>query len=70
MELSQEGALLMKASLENPGATQIAVVYDLDYKGLMPAYHVKISIDFKQSYSYLRTRFTMDTLYFKADLDV
>lgn len=69
MELSQEGALLMKASLENPGATQVAVVYDLDYKGLMPAYQAKIQIKFSQSYSYLRTRFTMNTLYFKTDLD-
>jgi hypothetical protein len=69
MELSQEGALLMKASLQDPGATQIAVVYDLDYKGLMPAYRAKIKIHFQQSYSYLRTRFTMNTLYFKADLD-
>ncbi len=69
MELSQEGALMMKASLEDPGATQVAVVYDLDYKGLMPAYRAKIKIHFQQSYSYLRTRFTMNTLYFKADLD-
>jgi hypothetical protein len=69
MELSQEGALLMKASLEDPGATQIAVVYDLDYKGLMPAYRAKIKIHFQQSYSYLRSHFTMNTLYFKADLD-
>src|SRR5215469_16186043 len=69
MELSQEGAMLMKASLQDPGATQVAVVYDLDYKGLMPAYRAKIKIHFQQSYSYLRTRFTMNTLYFKADLD-
>src|SRR5262245_8250990 len=35
----------------------------------MPAYRAKIKIHFEQSYSYLRTRFTMNTLYFKADLD-
>jgi hypothetical protein len=69
MELSQEGAVLMRASLEDPGASQVAVVYNLDYRGLMPAYQCKIKIHFQQSYSYLRTRFTMNTLYFKADVD-
>src|SRR5438552_66844 len=64
MEMSQEGALLMRASLTDPGATQIAIVYDLDYRGLMPAYRAKIKIHFEQSYSYLRTRFTGNTLYF------
>ena len=69
MELSQEGALLMRASLEDAGASQVAVVYDLDYRGLMPAYQAKIKIHFQQSYSYLRNRFTMNTLYFKTDID-
>jgi hypothetical protein len=69
MELSQEGAVLMRASLSDQGATQIAVVYDLSYRGLMPAYHCKIKIHFQQSYSYLRNRFTMNTLYFKTDID-
>lgn len=69
MELSQEGAVLMRASLSDAGASQIAVVYDLDFRGLMPAYQCKIKIHFQQSYSYLRNRFTMNTLYFKADID-
>jgi hypothetical protein len=69
IELDHEGAQLMRASLEDPGATQIAVAYDLAYRGLMPAYEAKITIDFKQSYSYLRTRFAMNTLAFKSDLD-
>jgi len=69
MELSQEGAILMRASLEDDGASQVAVVYDLSYKGLMPAYQAKIKIQFRRSYEFLRTRFTMNTLVFKADLD-
>lgn len=69
IELSHEGALLMRRSLEGGGASQVAVVYDLAYRGLMPAYDAKITIDFKQSYSYLRTRFTANTLWFKADID-
>lgn len=69
VELSHEGAQLMRASLEDAGASQIAVVYDLEYRGLMPAYRVRIKIHFEQSYQYLRTRFTANTLWFKTDLD-
>src|SRR5262245_39821556 len=46
IELSHEGALLMRSSLSNPGATQVAVIYDLDYRGLLPAYQAKITIEF------------------------
>ena len=69
MELNHEGAQLMRASLQEPGASQVAVVYDLDYRGLMPAYQAKIKIQFRQSYEYLRNRFTLNTLLFKTDLD-
>jgi hypothetical protein len=43
IELSHEGAQLMRASLEDEGASQVAVVYDLTYRGLMPAYEGKIT---------------------------
>lgn len=69
IELTHEGAQLMRASLEDEGASQVAVVYDLTYRGMMPAYEGKITIDFKQSYSYLRSRFTLNTLWFKTDID-
>ncbi len=69
IEMSHEGAQLMRASLQDDGASQVAVIYDLEYRGLLPAYEAKITIDFKQSYSYLRTRLTANTLWFKADVD-
>ena len=69
IELSHEGALLMRASLSDPGATQVAVIYDLDYRGLLPAYQAKITIEFKQSYEYLRTRMAVNTLWLKSDVD-
>jgi hypothetical protein len=69
VELTHEGAQLMRASLEDEGASQVAVVYDLQFRGLMPAYEGRIVISFRQSYSYLRTRFTLNTLVFKADID-
>ncbi|MGH8531186.1 MAG: hypothetical protein ACREV1_00300 [Gammaproteobacteria bacterium] len=69
IELSRRGALLMKASIEEGGASQIAVVYDLEFRGLMPARECSITIDFKQTYQYLRTRATVNTLWFKSDID-
>jgi hypothetical protein len=68
-ELTKQGAALMKASLRGEGATAVVVVYDLTYVGLLPAYNVKITIDFAQSYEYLRTRAQMNTLWFKSDVD-
>jgi hypothetical protein len=69
VEMDHEGAQLMRASLEDEGASQVAVVYDLDFKGLMPAYKATIKIHFSQSFEHLRTRFTLNTLWFKADID-
>ncbi|MEM7481966.1 MAG: hypothetical protein AAF481_12395 [Acidobacteriota bacterium] len=69
LELSKRGALLMKSSIEAGGASQIAMVYNLDYKGLMPARECKITIDFRQSYQHLRSRAQVNTLWFKADID-
>jgi hypothetical protein len=69
IEMSHEGAQLMRASLQDAGASQVAIIYDLEYRGLMPAYECKITIEFRQSYSYLRSRFQANTLWFKADVD-
>ena len=69
IELSHEGALLMRASLEDAGASQIAVIYDLEFRGLLPAYEATIVIETKQVYDYLRNRFQVNTLWFKSDID-
>ncbi|MCB9716469.1 MAG: hypothetical protein H6712_21590 [Myxococcales bacterium] len=68
-ELSQKGAILMEASLEDDGASAIAVLYDLEYMGLRPAREVKIVIEYQQSYHHLRNRVQANTLWFKADID-
>ncbi len=67
--LSKQGATLMKAALEGQGATPVVLVYTLQYVGLHPAYDVKITIDFRQSYEHLRSRMQMNTLWFKSDID-
>jgi hypothetical protein len=68
-ELSRQGAVLMKAALMGQGATPVVVVYELTYVGLLPAYSVKITIDTRRSYEYLRTRMQQNTLWFKSDID-
>lgn len=68
-ELSKQGAVMLKAALRGEGATPVVVVYDLQYVGLLPAYNVKITIDFRQSYEHLRSRMQMNTLWFKTDID-
>ncbi len=40
-------AQIMWNLLKNGAQTQIGIVYDLDFLGLMPAYHLEITVDFK-----------------------
>ncbi|MEM7153277.1 MAG: hypothetical protein AAF799_10580 [Myxococcota bacterium] len=69
MSLTRKGAQLMEASLRDPGATQIAVVYDLRFTGLLPARHCTIKINYDRSYTYLREKATSNTLWLKSDID-
>jgi hypothetical protein len=68
-ELSRQGAVLLRSAIRGEGATPVVVVYDLQYVGLLPAYNLKIKIDFRQAYDHLRTRMTANTLWFKSDID-
>ena len=68
-QLSQSGAVAMEQSLLNEGASPVMLVYELTYRGLLPAYECKIVIEFKQSYEYLRNRTTFASLWFKSDVD-
>jgi hypothetical protein len=68
--LSEDGAAFFLGVLSgSPNARPVGIVYDLEYVGLMPAYDLEITINFKSSYDYMRSRFTLGTLFFKADVD-
>lgn len=68
--LTEEGAAFFMDVLSgSPQARPVGVVYELEYVGLLPAYDLEITIDFASSYEYLRNRFTLGTLLFKADID-
>lgn len=67
--LSQEGAVLMQAALQDGGASPVVLVYELTYRGLLPAYECTIKIHFDQSYDYLRSRATSSSLLLQTDVD-
>lgn len=68
--LSEDGAAFFLGVLGGSvTARPVGVIYDLEYVGLLPAYGLEITINFKSSYDYLRSRFTLGTLLFKADVD-
>lgn len=68
-ELSEEGAAAMVATMQAEGASPVMLIYELTYRGLLPAYECKIEITFEQSYDYLRSRATFASLMFQADVD-
>jgi hypothetical protein len=70
LSLSEDGANFFLGVLrEAVNARPVGVIYDLEYVGLLPAYDLEITIDFKSSYDYMRSRFTLGTLFFKAEVD-
>ncbi|HEY3260288.1 MAG TPA: hypothetical protein VGJ95_08465, partial [Pseudonocardiaceae bacterium] len=70
LSLSEEGSAFFLAVLEGrANARPVGVVYELEYVGLLPAYSLDIQIDMKSSYEFLQSRFSANTLFFKADID-
>lgn len=68
--LSQDGTAFFLGVMEGGvNARPVGVIYDLEYVGLFPAYDLEITINFKSAYEYMRTRFTLGTLFFRADVD-
>ena len=70
LSLSEEGSAFFLAVLEGQAnARPVGVVYELEYVGLLPAYSLDIQIDMKSSYDFVESRFSANTLFFKADID-
>lgn len=51
--------ILYNLLFKNTG-TQVAAVYELDYLGVMPAYHLEITVDFKATEEYWNHQFDID----------
>ncbi|HSF43239.1 MAG TPA: hypothetical protein VLT87_25790 [Thermoanaerobaculia bacterium] len=54
--LSQEAATLFEAALKS-GISPVGVIYDLEFLGLRPAFHVKITAEYKRIYESLEVGF-------------
>ena len=68
--LSEEGAAFFLGVLQGSvDARPVGAVYELEYVGLLPSYDLEVTINFQSSYEYMRSRFTVGTLLFKADID-
>ncbi|MDM7917035.1 MAG: hypothetical protein QUU85_17475, partial [Candidatus Eisenbacteria bacterium] len=68
--LSEEGSAFFLGALSGSiSARPVGVIYELEYVGLLPAYDLEITIDFKSSYDYMQSRFSLNTLFFKAEVD-
>jgi hypothetical protein len=70
LTLSEDGVAFFLGILQGTAnARPLGVVYNLEYVGLLPAYGVEISIDTKSSFDFVESRFSVGTLFFKADID-
>lgn len=70
LSLNEDGAAFLLGVLEGAAdARPLGVVYELEHIALLPAYDLEIEIDFASSYDFMRSRFTLGTLFFKADVD-
>ncbi len=52
LRLGGKEAQIMWALLKNGSQTQVGICYDLEFFGLMPAYHLEITVDFKATEDY------------------
>lgn len=57
--LSNKPAQIMWNLLKQEGQTQVAVVYDLSYLGVMKAYNLEITVDFKATEDFWNHSFNM-----------
>jgi hypothetical protein len=70
LSLTEDGAAFILGALSGaPKARIVGVIYGLYYVGLLRAYDLEIEIDFKSSYDFVRSLFTLNTLFFKAEVD-
>src|SRR3954470_5490354 len=70
VRLGGKAANILWETLRSNGDPQAVVTYDLEYRGIQPAYNLEVTIDFKETFSYLRQRIGLNLLVASADLDL
>lgn len=67
-QLSANGVAVLDAALRG-AMTPIAVVYDLDYIGLRPAFQVKLNVDWDRVFKYVDKMTGVDGLFVSTEID-
>ena len=66
--LDQEGATILEKAFES-GTTPVGVIYELEYSGLTPDLHVKITADFERIYNHFSASVEAQIYWVKAGID-
>jgi hypothetical protein len=69
VQLDAPGVTLMKAAMQEGLISPIAIVYELDFIALRPAFAVKLTIDWNRIQTYLDESFNVSVLVFSASVD-
>src|SRR5262245_65002080 len=66
--LDQEGAIILQKAFEQ-GTTPVGAIYELEYSGLTPDLHVKITADFERIYSHFSASLEAQIYWVRAGID-
>ena len=66
--LDQEGAIILEKAFEQ-GTTPVGVIYELEYSGLTPDLHVKITADFERIYNHFSAGLEAQIYWVRAGID-
>src|SRR5690606_24776552 len=66
--LDQEGATILQKAFEQ-GTTPVGVIYELQYSGLTPDLHVKITADFERIYNHFSAGVDAQIYWVRAGID-
>lgn len=66
--LDQEGAIILQKAFEQ-GTTPVGVIYELEYAGLTPDLHVKITADFERVYNHFSASIEAQIYWVRAGID-
>jgi hypothetical protein len=66
--LDQEGATILQKAFEQ-GTTPVGVIYELEYSGLTPDLHVKITADFERIYTHFSASVEAQIYWVKGGID-
>src|SRR5262249_40436770 len=70
VRLGGKAANILYETLRKSGDPQAVVTYDLEFLALRPSYNLQVTIDFKQTFSYIRHRTGATRLSAAVDLDI